>query len=108
MILLVGPLLGAGYAGFLINLVMSLLFIRMFYRRPDLKGQNLFIALTKCIGTIAITILVGAVGIVRLGGNVPSIFVIGIVTFFIDVWYCILVNSRRLELKKTQQPNFQG
>jgi hypothetical protein len=100
MILLAGPLLGAGYAGFLINLVMSLLFIRMFYRRADLQGQNLFIALTKCIGTIAITVLVGAVGIVRLGGSVPSIFVIGIVTLFIDFWYCLLVNSRRLELKK--------
>ncbi len=39
------------YAAFGQNLMMSILFIAMLFRRDDLRGQSIFIALFKMIGT---------------------------------------------------------
>ncbi len=39
------------YAAFGQNLMMSVLFIVMLYRRDDLRGQSIFIALFKMLGT---------------------------------------------------------
>ncbi len=39
------------YAAFGQNLVMSILFIAMLFRRDDLRGQSIFIALFKMLGT---------------------------------------------------------
>lgn len=88
-----GLIQGAVYAGFWINLLMSILFIRMFYKRSNLEGQSLLIASAKCIGTLAITILVGVLGINRLGGKIDSIMYIGFITFIIDFYYVYLVGK---------------
>jgi len=96
-----GSVMGALYSGFWINLIMSVLFIRMFYNRAPMHGQTILIALTKCIGTLAVTILVGVVGINALGGVIVSIAYVGFITFIIDLWYIYLVvTSTR---KKTLQ-----
>jgi hypothetical protein len=47
------------YSGFLQNLLMSGLFISMFFARRGLRGQTLTIAIAKWIGTLAPTILYG-------------------------------------------------
>ncbi len=39
------------YAAFGSNLVMSILFIEMLFRRGDLRGQSIYIALFKMLGT---------------------------------------------------------
>jgi len=45
------------YAAFLQNALMSTLFIAMFYSRGGTRGQNLIIAVSKWLGTLAATIL---------------------------------------------------
>lgn len=42
---------GGTYSAFGQNLMMSVLFICMLFRRRSLRGQSLSIALCKCIGT---------------------------------------------------------
>lgn len=51
----------AGYSAFLQNLLMSGLFIAMFVARRGLRGQTLTIATAKWLGTLAPTILFGAI-----------------------------------------------
>ena len=53
---------GAGYSAFSQNLLMSVLFIAMLWRRGSREGQSLTIAVNKWIGTLAPTILYGALG----------------------------------------------
>ena len=51
---------GAGYSAFLQNLLMSALFIAMLVARRGLRGQSVTIAVAKWLGTLAPTILFGA------------------------------------------------
>ena len=51
----------ARYSAFLQNLLMSGLFIAMFAARRGLRGQSLVLAVAKWIGTLAPTILFGAI-----------------------------------------------
>jgi hypothetical protein len=51
----------AGYAAFLQNLLMSGLFIAMFLARRGARGQTPTIAVAKWLGTLAPTILFGAI-----------------------------------------------
>ncbi|TDD54065.1 hypothetical protein E1286_06030 [Nonomuraea terrae] len=51
----------AVYAAFLQNLLMSALFIAMFWARPGTRGQSPLIAVAKWIGTLAPTLLFGVV-----------------------------------------------
>lgn len=53
---------GAGYSAFPQNLIMSILFIAILARRGSREGQSLTIAISKWIGTLAPTILYGAIG----------------------------------------------
>ena len=53
---------GASYSAFSQNLLMSVLFIVMLARRGSRQGQSLTIAVNKWIGTLAPTILYGALG----------------------------------------------
>lgn len=53
---------GASYSAFAQNLLMSVLFIAMLARRGSREGQSLTIAVNKWIGTLAPTILYGALG----------------------------------------------
>ena len=52
----------AGYSAFSQNLLMSVLFIAMLARRGSREGQSLMIAVNKWLGTLAPTILYGALG----------------------------------------------
>ena len=53
---------GATYSAFSQNLLMSVLFIGMLAQRGSREGQSLTIAVNKWIGTLAPTILYGALG----------------------------------------------
>jgi hypothetical protein len=56
-----GPHDAARYSAFLQNLLMSGLFIAMLAARRGLRGQTLTIAVAKWIGTLAPTVLFGAI-----------------------------------------------
>ena len=82
--------LGAWYSAFIQNLVMSMLYIAMFIKRRGNKGQSLFIAINKCIGTFAPTILFGFI----FHNNV--VIVLGMFTFMLDLIYIwILCKGKR-------------
>ena len=82
-----GVAVGAGYAAFLQNLLMSVLFIDMFVRRGGSEGQSLYIAVNKWVGTLAPTILFGIVG----DGGFPNgsllILVLGVFCSVFDLIY---------------------
>jgi hypothetical protein len=52
----------AAYSAFPQNLIMSILFIGMLVKRGSREGQSLTIAVNKWLGTLAPTILYGAIG----------------------------------------------
>ena len=82
-----------GYSAFLQNLVMSLLFLSMFVARRGAEGQSMTIAVAKCIGTLAPTILFGVIK------DVPLVLVIGALCFVFDLIYIGLLywgRSQRL------------
>ncbi|WP_425636870.1 hypothetical protein ACPUEN_15840 [Algoriphagus yeomjeoni] len=95
----VGIVLGALYMGFLQCILMSILFIRMYYRRPGLQGQSLILAIAKFVGTLPLTILFGIIGSKRGGGVHEPILYIGSVIFILDVIYIYLVAKRLKSLK---------
>jgi hypothetical protein len=93
-----GTKMGGGYAAFLQNLLMSVLFINMLYKRNGPEGQSLTIAYSKCIGTLAPTILFGIIGSAALEGPNRFMLMIGSIIFFTDVTYIvILTNVRKLD-----------
>jgi hypothetical protein len=75
----------AAYAAFLQNLLMSVLFITMLVARRSLRGQTLTIAVAKWLGTLAPTILFGAIK------NSPFILGLGIMCSVFDLVYIGLV-----------------
>ncbi len=93
-----GVVNGALYLGYLINFLMSFLFIRMFFRRPDLRGQSLLIAIPKCIGTFSTTILFGIIGSKTAGGVHEPILYIGLIIFVTDLVYITLVARKKWSL----------
>jgi hypothetical protein len=72
---------GATYSAFVINLVMSVLFIGMLVRRNSVEGQSMVIAIFKWLGTAAPTILFYLV----MGSNL--VLALGIVIFVFDMIY---------------------
>lgn len=85
--------LGEVYSGFLQNLIMSILFINMLVHRNDLKGQNLTIAISKWIGTLAPTLLFGIIY-----GNKFAL-VTGLFCSLFDLIYiCSLKNIKKLHI----------
>ncbi|MDU3724099.1 MAG: hypothetical protein E7G24_13000 [Clostridium celatum] len=77
--------LGAWYSAFLQNLIMSLLFISLLFKRNSLLGQNRTIAICKCIGTLTPTILFGII----LENNL--VLILGSFCFIFDLIYVFLV-----------------
>ena len=69
------------YAAFLQNLLMSGLFIAMFVARRGPRGQSILLAVAKWIGTLAPTILFGA-----LAGS-AFIFGLGLLCSVLDLAY---------------------
>lgn len=51
--------MAAQYSAFLQNLMMSVLFIQMYFKRNSLEGQSLLLAIAKWIGTLAPTLIMG-------------------------------------------------
>ena len=79
---------GASYSAFSQNLLMSVLFIAMLARRGSREGQSLTIAVNKWIGTLAPTILYGALG----EGDFPrGSFLILTLGFFCSVFDLIYI-----------------
>jgi hypothetical protein len=72
---------GATYSAFVINLIMSILFIDMLVRRNSVEGQSMVIAAFKWLGTAAPTILF----YLDTGSNL--VLALGIVTFVFDLIY---------------------
>ena len=74
------------YSAFAQNAAMSILFLSMLFQRGNTKGQSMLIAVFKCIGTLAPTLL---------GGFVESVnwFIIctGAVSFVFDVIYIVFL-----------------
>ena len=69
------------YAAFLQNLLLSGLFIAMFVARRGPRGQSILLAVAKWIGTLAPTILFGA-----LAGS-AFIFGLGLLCSVFDLAY---------------------
>jgi hypothetical protein len=85
------PNLGAWYAAFLQNLIMSVLFIQMLLQRKNTKGQSLIVAVAKWVGTLAPTILFGVI----LENNL--VLVIGLFCSVFDLIYIwLLFNYKKI------------
>ena len=82
-----GLLMAAVYAAFLQNLLMSVLFITMLVQRGSSEGQSLRIAIAKCIGTVAPTILMGIVGIKGVMEASPFVLATGGLILVFDLAY---------------------
>lgn len=70
------------YTGFLQNALMSGLFIQMLISRRGTRGQNLTIAIGKCVGTFLPTIVVH---------SDRMLLSLGVVCFILDVIYIALI-----------------
>ena len=79
---------GATYSAFVINLVMSVLFIGMLVRRDSVEGQSMVVAVFKWLGTMAPTIL-----FYRVMGS-DLVLVLGCVIFVFDVIYIGLLYQK--------------
>jgi hypothetical protein len=83
---------GARYSAFAQNLMMSILFIGMLVARNDVRGQSMYIAIFKWLGTLAPTIQVYG----QTGSNL--ILVLGVAVFVYDVIYIGLLYRKFVEL----------
>lgn len=102
-----GLKMAAVYSAFLQNLLMSILFIVMLVQRNSSDGQSLLIAISKCVGTLAPTILMGIVGIP--GALEPNrlVLVVGGLTFIFDLAY-ILMLAATVKKEKSVMPGNAG
>lgn len=89
---------GALYVGYMINFLMSFLFIRMYFRRKDLRGQSLLIAIPKCIGTFSTTLLFGLIGSKTAGGTHLIVLIMGLIIVFTDLTYITLLWRKKRAL----------
>ncbi len=88
-----GPVRGALYTGNLFNVVLSLAYILMLQRRGSRKGQSMLIAYSKMIGTLAVTILVGGVGVNVGGGPIRWVLFAGFASLVLDIAYIYLLGK---------------
>ena len=96
-----GLILGGGYAAFLQNLLMSVLYIVMLVHRNGPEGQSLTIAVSKWIGTLAPTILFGIMGTKTTGGPNFLMLVTGLMISVLDLLYIYM-------LIRAQKPDKTG
>ena len=83
---------GAMYSAFVINLVMSILFIGMLVRRDSVEGQSMGVAVFKWLGTAAPTLLFYLVS----GSNL--VLVLGVLIFVFDLIYIAMLYQKFREL----------
>jgi hypothetical protein len=91
---------GASYSAFLQNLLMSVLFIAMLARRGSQEGQSLMIAVNKWIGTLAPTILYGALGEGEFPHGSFLILTLGVFCSVFDLIYIWLL-ARMKPMQRT-------
>lgn len=101
MIRVMGFVQGSAYAAFIQNLLMSILFFNFLIQRNSAEGQNMLIAVTKCIGTLLPTLHAGVVGI-PVGSPNLLIFWLGFGCFVFDLLYILaLYNVQNKGKNKT-------
>ena len=93
-----GLVLASVYAAFGQNLLMSVLFIAMILQRNNTAGQTLRIAILKCLGTLAPTLLMGICGIDDILPPKKFVLILGSIIFVFDLVYIKLV----YELKRRE------
>jgi hypothetical protein len=86
------------YSAFPQNLIMSILFIGMLVKRGSREGQSLTIAINKWIGTLAPTILYGAIGEGAFPRGSFLILTVGVFCSVFDVIYIWLLAKTRRKL----------
>ena len=79
------------YFSFTDNVVMSALFIVMYYVRGGKRGQSLSIAVTKCIGTFCATLTM------ILAEQLFGIL-LGLLCLLLDIVYIVILSQRTLLL----------
>ena len=72
------------------NLMMSIMFVQMLFRRKTLDGQSIYVGFLKMIGTGSV-IICSAFPLTRLSG-IDSILFIGIVYF--DLLYILMLHKK--------------
>ncbi|MGN0427577.1 MAG: hypothetical protein ACI4F0_07230 [Agathobacter sp.] len=85
-----GDVEGEKYSAYLQNIAMSVAYLYMLNRRKSSKGQTMLIAVSKCVGTLAPTILG------TLQGN-NFILVTGIICFVFDALYIYFLHNVKLK-----------
>lgn len=95
-----GTFAGGAYAAFLQNLLMSVLFVGMLVRRGNTEGQNLTIAVSKWLGTLAPTITFGMIGGGTLSGPNFFILVVGILCSVFDLIYIWMLSRCGRQLSR--------
>ncbi|QQS34855.1 MAG: hypothetical protein IPM56_11350 [Ignavibacteriales bacterium] len=83
------PAIGAAYSGFGQNLLVSILFPFMLFRRQSLKGQSLSIAISKMIGTAGPAIAFYKYPVDLAGSKLMAFMFVTI--FIFDLLYLICV-----------------
>ncbi len=83
---------GGTYSAFAQNLMMSILFIAMLARRNNVQGQSMYIAIFKCLGTLAPTVLVWLATASKL------LLVLGLGCLFYDMLYIGLLYTKFTDL----------
>jgi hypothetical protein len=76
---------------------MSVLFILMLQSRNGTEGQSLTIAYSKCMGTLAPTILFGIIGSVDMNGPNTFMLIVGLIVFGIDVIYIAMLTKAKAQ-----------
>lgn len=92
------------YSAFARNATMSILFLTMLYQRNSAKGQTMLMAVAKCLGTLAPTILGGFI----VGFNI-YIILMGLVCLVFDIIYVVaLYKTKKIELDPYRHDIEQG
>jgi hypothetical protein len=87
-----GSNFGAIYTAFAQNLLMSVLFIGMLTKRKDVRGQSIYAAILKWLGTAAPTILFYT----RTGSKL--VLILGVGCFIYDALYTYLLYRKFQEM----------
>lgn len=85
--------LSAQYSAFIQNLIMSIAFINLLYKRKSTKGQSALLAVAKWIGTLAPTITMGIMSTNYV------VLACGLLCTVYDVMYIILLQR----MKKSEE-----
>ncbi|WP_394834918.1 hypothetical protein LVJ94_51310 [Pendulispora rubella] len=76
------------YCAYLTNLVIAVTFIGMLVRRNGVEGQSMTIAISKWIGTAAVTVSI------YLQTGSPLLLVLGIAIFVFDAIYTVMLRKK--------------